>query len=228
MKRLFCFIIILCLCFSFCGCKDSAKASIATSTTQSNISTVYDAYGNILQQTVYNELTGEYVTTTFTYANDDGRWVCIDQKIIITGMVKESWQVNPALNIYYTSDIANDPIVLLDNTDIRVTVIEYLNKASWWEFGYKFKVENKSNKTLSVMFTDVSIMDINCAPLFNIDHVESGHTIYFNLAWDRDSLERAWIPYVDNIEFMLSIYDTSTWNTPAKYGTRALIKVQEV
>jgi hypothetical protein len=112
----------------------------------------------------------------------------------------------------------------MDNKDVKVSLIEYLDQASWWEFGYKFKVENKSNKTLTIVFDDTSIAEVNCKPLFSIDHIEAGHTAYFNFAWDRASLERSWIPYIDNVEFTLKVYNSNNWNIPALYGTKAFIK----
>ena len=74
------------------------------------------------------------------------------------------------------------------------------------------------------MIDSASIMNINCDPLFKVDHIEAGHIAYFNIAWDKETLERGYIPYIDNIEFIIRVYDNEDWTTPALYGTKILIK----
>jgi hypothetical protein len=67
-------------------------------------------------------------------------------------------------------------------------------------------------------------MNIGCPPLFSIDHIEAGHTAYFTLGWDNETLERLYVPYIDNVEFMLKVYDNDNWRAPAFAGERILIK----
>jgi hypothetical protein len=227
MKKIICLVFILPVIIScFTGCAKAKENSVSWPLKEVNI--VYDSYGNILQQVLYNEETKEYFVKDYRWSNQDGMWVCVDQQ---TTVIKNKDKCNEhdrvvedTINVYYKSYLDNGPIVVLDNSCVRISIVEYLDKASWWEFGYKIKVENKSSKIIAVMFDEASIMDINCAPLFSIDHIEGGHTAYFNLAWDVDSLERAWIPYLDNVEFMIRVYNSSICNTPALYGTKVLIK----
>jgi hypothetical protein len=115
-------------------------------------------------------------------------------------------------------------LAILNTPEIYIAVVEYLDTASWWEFGYKLKIVNKCDRSLTVTFNNSSVAGIRCEPVFFVDHIEPGHTRYFNLAWDRASLERSWIPYLDNIEFLLQVYYSSSWSNPAKYGTRVLLK----
>lgn len=225
LKKLFCLVLIVIFCLTFVGCEDNNQKNTIELPLK-EINAVYDIHGNLLQQTVYNEQTDEYVITIFTYSHETGTWTCIDQKTIITNCQKDPVEstTDNSLTIYYNNDLKSGPLVLIDNSDIKISIVEYLKQASWWEFGYKLKVENKSTKVLTYMFDYVSIVGIECKPMFTIDHIEPGHTDYFNLAWDKESLERAYIPYLDNIEFMLRVYDNDDWKDLALYGTRALIK----
>ena len=230
MKKIICIALLALVCLSMFGCSDT-KDKTNTSWPLTEVNVVYDTYGNLLQQTLYNESTKEFIITKYDYCRRDGIWMCTNQSTTIISADKSNEVINnkPAvdtsLNVYYENELNNyQSIVLIDNADVKISIIEYLDKASWWEFGYKFRVENKSNKVITVMFDSVSIMDINCKPMFSIDHIDAGHTAYFNLAWDRESLERAYIPYLDNVEFMVRVYDNENWETPAIYGTRVLIK----
>ena len=106
----------------------------------------------------------------YIYTYSDPKWICIDQRTtIISNSSTPETQVDALLNIYYKDYLETAPIVLIDNSDIKISIIEYLDKAGWWEFGYKFKVENKSTKVLTYTFDCVSIMDIDCKPMFSID-----------------------------------------------------------
>jgi hypothetical protein len=226
MKKFVCVCVVLALCVSFCGCNKPEQSNTKVSSPLVEVNTIYDDYGNLIQQTVYNELTGEYTTTIFTYAyGNNGIWVCVDQKCVVTGTIKTNDpNLDNTLSIFFQNDFANKSVVLLDNDEVKVSIIEVLDKASWWDFGYKIMVENRTDKTLSFIFSDLYIMSISCSPMFTVDHVVGNSTAYFTLAWDEDSLKRACIPYIDNIEFMLRVYSTDDYCAPADYGIRALIK----
>ena len=219
MKRFVYLFCIFLLVLGLTAC-DNKKASTEAANPASNINTVYDTYGNILQQSVYNEQTGETTTTIFTYKRVNGLWVCVDQQVIVTG--KQHCQQPITL---LTLRDNNLPEIILDNQDVTISVVEKLESESWWEFGYKLKIENHSNQAISVLFNDVSIADVSSKPLFNVDQVEPGYTTYFNLAWDRDSLAKDWVPYLNDVQFTLSVYiGTENWKKPADYGLRVLIR----
>ena len=233
MKKVICVILLILISLSMVSCRSHEKN--ITNTTKTSwplveVNVVYDSQGNILQQTLYNESTEEFIITKYSYSLIDDTWVCTSQSTTIVCSDKANKEdaestVDTSINVYYEDDLSNyRQVVIMDNADVKISIIESLGRASWWEFGYKFKVENKSDKVITIMFGSVSIMDMNCKPMFSVDHIDAGHTAYFNLAWDRESLERAYIPYLDNIEFMVRVYDNENWNTPALYGTKVLIK----
>ena len=224
LKKTFClFLIVALLCLIFAGCNDSSGGRSIVAYPLKEVNVIYDQFNNILQQTLYNETTGEYIQTDYTYAYQDGRYVCIDQRTTIINYNSPS-AVNTALKIYHNKDLNNGPIILIDNEYVKVSIVKYLAKDSWWEFGYELKVVNKTKDIITTHIDNTTIMDINCSPLFYTEHIAPGDTEYFTLAWDSDTLERCYIPYIDNIEFMIRVFDNDNWRTPALCGERVLIK----
>jgi hypothetical protein len=185
-----------------------------------------DLNDNILQQMFYNEETGEYLLREYTYVHTGSFWECTNQRTAVVFNKGSSDTVlpSPTLKIYYSSDLADGPITLLDNEWVKVSIVKYLAKDSWWEFGYELKIVNKTNRVITITIDNESIMDINCKPVFSVDHIDAGDTAYFTLAWDKDTLERCYIPYVDNVEFMVRIFNNDNWKVPALAGERVLIK----
>lgn len=217
------------LCISFVGCGENK--GITKKMANSPLQLLYetkDEYGNILQQVFYNEKTCETLLKEFIYDYKNGSWVCIDQRATVLSNKDNtrcnSHMINSALNIYYNDDLADGPITIMDNEYAKISIVKYLAKDNWWEFGYELKIINKTNQVITVMIDSLSIMDINCKPLFTIDHIDAKNTAYFILAWDKETLERCYIPYIDNIEFMVRIFDNDDWKTPALAGEKILIK----
>lgn len=220
MKRVCCFCIILVLLFLICGC-DNKKADVQIETPGQEVNTVYDVYGNVLQQSFYNEQTGETFTTIFKYKRENGLWVCVDQQMLVT---KDQTKSAPAKTSYVINETTL-PQTILDTPEVTITLEERLATESWWEFGYKLKIVNHSNEAVSVLFDNVSIASVTTQPMFNVTQVEPGYTLYFNLAWDKASLERDWVPYLNNVEFSMKVYiGTENWKQPADYGTEILIR----
>jgi hypothetical protein len=228
MKKLIYFIlIILLICIIFTGC--AKKNDNITESSLQLINEVQDKYGNLLQQIFYNESSNEYIFKEYTYRLVDNKFICIDQQTTIINYASKDDEKydeynNNLLTIFYNKDLINNPIILLDTEDIKISVIKYLAADKWWEFGYELKIVNKSNKILSVLIDDVSIMSNRCDPLFDVEHIDAGQTCYFTLAWQKEELERCYIPYIDNIEFMIRVYDNNDWSTPAITGKKILIK----
>jgi hypothetical protein len=230
MKKLLCIIlVILTVVISIsivCACN---KENPETNSLKL-IDEVKDKYDNILQQTFYNEKTGDYLIREYTYSLQQKKWVCIDQQLTMipnrttVSDYASSNDTDSILKVYYNNDILNGPITIMDNEYAKVTIIKYLARDNWWEFGYELKVVNKTNSILTIIIDDTSIMDTQCKPMFTIDHIEANHTTYFSLCWDKETLERCYIPYIDNIEFMIKVYDNENWAVPALAGEQILIK----
>ena len=225
-KKIICMIIAITVILScFVGCDKTEPEE--SSSPLKVVDTVSDPWGRELQKIYYNEITQEYIIKEFIYQYVDEAYVCVDQRTTII-RADERPDINidnsSSVTIYYNSDLADRPTVIMDNEYARVTVKKFLSKDSWWEFGYDIEILNKTAKVISVSFDNVYIMDIACKPMFSIDHLEAGKTANFMLGWDRDTLERCYIPYVDNIEFMVRVFDNDDWDTTALAGARVLFK----
>jgi hypothetical protein len=189
------------------------------------VNEVTDKYNNILQQTFCNKITGELITKEYLYKFYDNKWVCVDQRTTIIGQhTKPGACVSNSLKIFHNYEIINGGITILDNQIATVSVIGYYEKESWYEFAYELRITNKTDKLLTAIIDDASIMNISCKPLFSVEHIEAGKTSFFRIGWDYDSLTRSHIPYIDNLEFMLMLFDNSDWKSPALCGERILIK----
>lgn len=227
MKKVIILILITILCLNFAGCKQEKASSTSEVTAPfKQVNVLYDRHGNMLEQTLYNENTGEYIFKEYTYALDGTMWVCIDNKTtILPDKTKYTCPADtPLLNIYHNNDIAKHPIVLVDNDKVRVSIIKSLSEADWYKFAYELEVINKTNKVLTIVIENAAIMNIGCPPLFNVDHFEAGQKAYFTLGWDHETLEHFYIPYIDNVEFMLKVHENDNWRAPAFAGERILIK----
>jgi hypothetical protein len=225
LKKILCIILsltILCLCTT--SCRKETKIINKVEYPLEEISAIYDSNNNLLQQTLVNKETGDYIFKEFVYENRNNFWVCIDQRTSILEKNVDKASFDPLLKIHYNKSLYDAPIIIMDNEYVKISIIKYLSKADWWEFGYELKIYNKTNNLLSVLIDDCYIMDILCKPLFTVDHIEAGKTVYFKIAWDSDTLKRCKIPYIDDVEFMVRVFNTEDWTTPALAGNRIMIK----
>lgn len=190
---------------------------------------VKDKYDNILQQIYYNDNTDEYLIKEYSYSLQKNKWLCTNQHTTVVPFgdttSKYESSIDNSLKIFYDKDFTNGPIVIMDNEDIKISIVKTLATDSWYYFGYELKIVNKSNKVLSVVIDEAAIMDRQCKPLFNVEHVDIGHTVYFDVAWQKEELERCHIPHLDNIEFMIKVFDNDNWKEPAMYGNKILMKI---
>lgn len=225
-KKIICMLLVIVMVLiCFVGCEKTETEPEVVESPLKVVDIVEDPWGRELQKIYYNEINHEYILKEFIYQKIDGEVVCVDQKTTIIGAdEKLNSNTSSSVTIYYNKDLTNRPAVIMDNEYARVTVKKFLAKDSWWEFGYDIEVLNKTDKVITVSFDNVHIMDISCKPMFSIDHIETGKTANFMLGWDRDTLERCYIPYVDNIEFMVRIFDNEDWDTAALAGSRVLFK----
>jgi hypothetical protein len=226
LKKFICLLLVLGFCVSLVGCGAEANSEEKKLINEplKEVHAVYDIYNNLIQQTVFNEQTGEYITTIYTYEHIDGLWTCTNQSITVLNKNTSKETIDELMTIYNLSDLEKNPITLLDSENIKISLIECLDENDWRAFGYKVKLENKTNKTLVVILDNNYIMNIKCSPVFSVEYVEASKTQYFELSWDKETLERRYIPYIDNIEFMLRIYDNENWKVPALEGTHVFLK----
>lgn len=227
MKKFFILALIMLLCLGlFAGCDDKDVSECIVSEPFEQVAVLYDKYGNMLEQTLYNKNTGEYIFKEYSYELKTTTWHCIDIKTtVLPDQAKYPYvDAAPRLSIYHNDDIAKKPIVLVDNDKVCVSIIKSLQEANWYKFAYELEVINKTDSVITIIIENAAIMNIGCPPLFNIDHIEANQKAYFTLGWDSETLERFYIPYIDNVEFMLKVYENDNWRAPAFAGEHILIK----
>jgi hypothetical protein len=81
MKKILCFTLIAMICLALVGCSSGTSLKL--------VDEVKDKYGNILNQTYYNEETAEYLLKTYSYVLQQGTWVCVEQQITIYATTPE-------------------------------------------------------------------------------------------------------------------------------------------
>lgn len=224
MKKLFCLSLVFILCCCLAGCNGKVKSETKVEYPFEEVSATYDVHGQLLHQMLLNKETGEYFLKEFTYEYINGLWVCANQHTTVIAKKESNSVADDSLNIYYNYYLSKGHITIMDNEYTTISIVKYLTKDDWWEFGYELKIENKTNQVISVLIDDCYIMGIQCKPLFSIDHIDAGKTAFFRAGWDKDTLTRSHIPYIDNVEFMIRIFDNNNWKVPALAGTRILIK----
>ena len=229
MKKFICLLLSFILILSLAGCKKEETKSYKKNTIKyplAEINAVYDVNGNLLQQIIYNKLTSEYIMKEYSYEYNPEtcRWTCIKQETTVLTGTAPTEITDPVINKYFIKDLSTNPLTLLNTSDIKISINKYLNAAQWWEFGYELEIINKTNKVLTVVFDNFYIMSILCKPVFSVDQIYANKTAYFTMAWDSDTLERCYIPYLDNIEFQIAVYDNANRLGPALAGTRVLLK----
>jgi len=235
MKKLICLVLVCIICVSCTGCSATKETKEKAWSPLTLVDEVKDQYDNVLQQTFYNEETGELILREYTYNIYKNKWVCVDQQTTIIKKEKNCPPCNntttpivdTSLKIYHNSEITNNGITILDNELVNIALVGYYEKESWYEFAYELRVTNKTNKVLTITIDDATIMNINCKPLFSVDHIEAGKTTFFRVGWDKDTLTRNYIPYIDNVEFMIRIFDNEDWTVPAITGARIMIKTED-
>lgn len=82
MRKIICLMACIILIFNLVSCT-TPKTRFTVRSPLSEISTVYDANGNIISQILYNELTQEYYLKDYYYECQNNCWTCIDQRTTI-------------------------------------------------------------------------------------------------------------------------------------------------
>lgn len=234
MKRFICILLICLIIFSMTSCaKTTEKSTESISYPFKSVDSVYDRYGNILQQIIYNEETEKYIIKEYEYTLIDDTWICVEQNMYTMINNPCTDKHGPSQNKYtnfnestlvlYKNDLTDRPYTIIDNEYIRITVIRYLEDGGWYDFAYEFKVENKTDQVLTFSFENMSIMNISCPAVFSIDYVYEKETKYFLLGWSKDTLSRCYIPYIDRVNFQIKIYDNEDWRRPADFGEQIII-----
>ncbi len=99
-----------------------------------------------------------------------------------------------------------EPIVLVDNDDIAMTVTEY-DPAGQWGPSFKVLLENKTSRNLQFSLSDVSVDEVMCEPYWG-QQVAAGKKAYGEISWYEEDLAAVGVNYIAQVEGTLWVYDT--------------------
>jgi hypothetical protein len=107
-------------------------------------------------------------------------------------------------------------IVLVDNEAITMTLIATYEDEMFGEVGYKTKIENKTDKAISINSDSTSVNGVMNDPIFTTS-IEPNKTAYVNFYWWTESDLNPNVKCIEdlvNIEGKLDIVDTTNdeWN----------------
>lgn len=146
-----------------------------------------------------------------------------DIKLSFSVSDSEDWSADPVadatVHVYpYGEDQAtkfvresqdNDQ-VLVDNE--YITLIATGNRDDeLWGYTVDFYLVNKTDKNLTFAADDVSVNGFMVDPLF-VEDVNAGNCAFGTMEWVGSELEDNGITSVEEIEFILSVYDLDDWS----------------
>lgn len=145
-----------------------------------------------------------------------------DIELVFTVKDSDDWSaddiVNETVHIYpygedkadsFTRESKNTDIVIADTEQAKVTVIGYENDPIW---GYTVNlyIENKCDKSLSVSIDEASVNGYMADPFFATS-VRAGKKDFAGISWSDTTLEENDITDIEEIEFLLKVYDSDNW-----------------
>lgn len=111
---------------------------------------------------------------------------------------------------YIREEQASD-IVLIDNDDVKVTLIGYEEETDCSEYAVNIYLENKTDTSVMFSVDDASVNGYMEDP-FWAKSVPAGKTAFASIAWYWSTLEEDGITSVEEIEMLFKAYDDETYS----------------
>lgn len=111
--------------------------------------------------------------------------------------------------VRYTREQQDSDVILVDNEYTKVVVTGY----EWdeiWGYNVMLYIENKSDTSIMVSADNVSVNGFMLDP-FYADSVSAGNCAFSSMSWYEEDLEANGITEIEEIEFVLKVYDDSNW-----------------
>ena len=111
--------------------------------------------------------------------------------------------------VKYTRVAQAEDIVLVDNEYAMVIVTGY----EWddiWGYAANLYIENKTDSSIMVSTEEVSVNGFMLDP-FYADSVSAGNCAFSSMQWFEENLTENGITEIENIEFILRIYNENDW-----------------
>jgi hypothetical protein len=114
--------------------------------------------------------------------------------------------------------------VLVSTDDVSVVVKDYDPDGDW---GATFTVyiENKTDQDLTFSIDEVSVNGTMCDPYW-AEEVLAGKNAYSEISWYDSTLEESHIESIENVECLLTIYDSNDWSADNLFEDYVTISVE--
>lgn len=83
MKKLLLILITIMMLCTLCACGESDEKPVYDNTNAYVIDIEEDMYGNVINRTVYNNITEQTYVYTYTYTYNDGMWECTNVDVVV-------------------------------------------------------------------------------------------------------------------------------------------------
>lgn len=108
------------------------------------------------------------------------------------------------------TDVTLDEQVIFEKDGIRITV-KSLVMDEFWGPGIKVLIENDSTQNITVQTRNCSVNGLMLEPMFSCD-VAAGKKANDTIQFMNSDLDDAQISVIANIEFLLHIFNSDTWD----------------
>jgi hypothetical protein len=200
------------------------NSEVDASSPLKTVNEVKDAYGNILQQVMYNTITGDMYIYDYTYKFDGtafyctGSWMTLVEKEASTPPTVEISTPNIEIEHGYYYNFPIEARLLLDSGDIKVSLVGYEYDGTMGEHLFKFEAKNTGDRPV-VIHTDNEIINgVNHTDKFiRMDEtLFSNETAILVLCITNDDLDALGIKSINSLLFDLVVCDTQDYGKKIK------------
>lgn len=110
---------------------------------------------------------------------------------------------------HYVRESLDSDTILVDNDHVTVIVTGY-DEDDIWGYAVNLFIVNKSDKNIMISADEVSVNGYMADP-FYATTVTAGKCAFSSMSWFNTTFEENGITHVEEIEFLLRIYDADDW-----------------
>ena len=240
MKKLFLITILLLTVFMLASCGE--KTETTDDTTKSSISVVQshypfqsvnevrDAYGNILQQILYNTQTGDTYIYDYKYQWDYDAFYCTGSWLTIIEAKEEQSQSNvnvhkPTINVVQNGSSNNtqtpsdatgvvEETLLLNSGDVKVWLVGYAHSEFMDTHQFKLKVQNTGDRKVDIR-TDNETVNGNVQmddEIWLWESIDANKTTMMVINVYSSDLEFFEVSQLKSLTFDLIVSDNNNWD----------------
>jgi hypothetical protein len=147
-----------------------------------------------------------------TLKNFEFSIIIFDPNSMDTIFQTENLNINTSADPAYVQKYDDSGFIALDKNDIKLVIKKLDNENSIWGADIYVYIENNSGKDVTIQLRDVSINGFMVDPIFSSE-VSAGKKAYDTITFLESDLKDNGIDKIDNIEFSVHAFDSTSWNT---------------